>query len=99
LADYDLVIIGGGVAALTAGLFGARHGHSTLVLVADIPGGHLANIDKIEDFPGFPEGIAGYELGPKLQEQAANAGADFRMAEAQRLEPTAPLPPRRERLV
>ncbi|MFI5266168.1 MAG: FAD-dependent oxidoreductase, partial [Chloroflexota bacterium] len=78
------------VAALTAGLFGSRQGRSTLVLVADIPGGHLANIDKIEDFPGFPEGIAGYELGPKMQEQAANAGAEFRMAEAQRI---VPLPP------
>jgi len=87
LADYDLVVIGGGLAGLTAGLFGARLGRSTLVLVADIPGGHLANIEHVEDFPGFPESIAGFELGPKLQEQAANAGADFRMAEAKRLVP------------
>jgi thioredoxin reductase (NADPH) len=52
------------------------------VLVAGVPGGHLANIEHVEDFTGFPEGIPGFELGPKLQEQAANAGAEFRLGEA-----------------
>ena len=84
--DYDLVIVGGGLAALTAGLFAARYGHSTLVLVAGVPGGHLASIEKIEDFPGFPEGVAGYDLGPLVQEQAAQQGAEFQLAEVQRLE-------------
>ncbi len=83
---YDVVIVGGDVAALTAGLFAARHGHSTLVLVAGVPGGHLANTEMIEDFLGFPEGVAGYELCPAVQEQAANNGAQFRMAEVERLE-------------
>lgn len=86
MGDYDVVIVGGGLAALTAGLFAARYGHSTLVLVAGVPGGHLVSIEKIEDFPGFPEGVAGYELGPLVQEQAAQQGAEFQMAEAQRLE-------------
>ncbi len=48
-----------------------------------MPGGHVGSIVKIEDFPGFPEGVAGYDLGPMIQEQAANAGAEFQMAELQ----------------
>lgn len=78
----DTVIVGGGVAGLTAGLFAARLGLSTLVLVSDIPGGHLANVDRVQDFPGFLDGVAGYDLGPTIQEQAAQAGATFQMAEA-----------------
>ena len=57
------------------------------MLVSAIPGGQLATIDKVEDFPGFPDGVAGFDLGPIIQEQAANAGAEFQMAEAQRLDP------------
>ena len=83
----DTVIAGGGVAGLTAGLFAARLGLSSLVLVADIPGGHLANVDRVHDFPGFLDGIAGYDLGPTIQEQAAQAGAAFQMAEALSLAP------------
>jgi thioredoxin reductase (NADPH) len=85
---YDVIVIGGGMAGLTAGLFSARHGRSTLVLEPLMPGGHLANVEKIEDFPGFPEAVAGYELGPSLQEQAANHGAAFQLGEADRLERT-----------
>ena len=84
--DYDVVIVGSGLAGLTAGLFAARYGLSTAVLEANIPGGHLVSIEKIEDFPGFPEGIAGYELCPAVQQQAANQGAEFHRAEVQRLE-------------
>jgi thioredoxin reductase (NADPH) len=80
-------VVGGGLAGLTAGLFAARHGHSTLVLESAVPGGHLVNVHQIEDFPGFPEGIAGYELCPLVQEQAARFGAEFRLAEVERVEP------------
>ena len=54
MADYDVIIVGSGLAGLTAGLFAARHGLSTLILESNIPGGHLISIEKIEDFPGFP---------------------------------------------
>jgi len=87
MADYDVLIIGSGLAGLTAGLFAARQGLSTLVLEANIPGGHLVSIEKIEDFPGFPEGVPGYELCPNVQRQAADHGVEFQRAEVRRLEP------------
>jgi thioredoxin reductase (NADPH) len=46
----------------------------------------VVNLDKIEDFPGFPEGVAGFDLGPAAQEQAANAGAEFALAEVESIE-------------
>jgi thioredoxin reductase (NADPH) len=85
ISEYDVAIIGAGVAGLTAALFAARFGHSTLVIERFAPGGHLVNVESIEDFPGFPNGVAGYELGPFMQEQAANQGAQFQMAEVQSL--------------
>ena len=81
MTSFDIVVVGGGIAALTAGLFGARAGRSILVLEPAVPGGHLVNIARIEDFPGFPDGVSGYELGPNTQLQAMNAGAEFAMSE------------------
>jgi len=86
MADYDIIIIGSGLAGLTAGLFAARHGLATVVLESNIPGGHLISIEKIEDFPGFPDGIAGYDLCPTVQRQAADHGAQFQRAEVLSLE-------------
>jgi thioredoxin reductase (NADPH) len=85
MTRYDILVVGGGMAALTAGLFAARAGRSTLVLEPAVPGGHLVNIQKIEDFPGFPDGVSGYELGPNTQMQAMNYGVEFAMAEVQAL--------------
>lgn len=81
-SKFDVIVVGGGVAGLTAGLFSARLGHSTLIIVPLMIGGQLATIGAIEDFPGFPEGVAGYDLGPIIQEQAVAAGAQFRMVDA-----------------
>ncbi len=52
-SEFDIVIIGGGVAGLSAALFAARFGHSTMVIERFSPGGHLVNVESIEDFPGF----------------------------------------------
>jgi thioredoxin reductase (NADPH) len=79
VAQYDLVVIGAGLAGLTAGLVGARHGLSTVIVEHMAAGGQVLNVEKIENFPGFPQGIAGFELGPLVQEQAEAAGCSFLM--------------------
>jgi thioredoxin reductase (NADPH) len=85
--DFDVAIAGGGIGALSAAVHSARMGRSTLVLGGLAPGGLLLSIERIDGVPGFPEGIAGYELCPMLQEQAADDGAEVRMAELEGLEP------------
>jgi thioredoxin reductase (NADPH) len=80
--DYDVLIIGGGLAGLTASIYSARYGLSTGVIEQMMGGASIINLEKIENFPGFVEGISGAELGPAAQEQAMNVGVDFIMAEA-----------------
>jgi len=78
--DYDVVIAGAGIAGLTAALIAARTGRRTRVLTGPVLGGHLLSIERIDGYPGFPDGIAGYELCPMVQEQAVAAGAEFSAA-------------------
>src|SRR5262245_3792798 len=80
--EHDLLIVGGGVAGLTAGLTAARAGRTTKVLTGEALGGHLVSIERIDGYPGFPDGIPGYDLCPIIQEQAVGAGADFAASEA-----------------
>jgi thioredoxin reductase (NADPH) len=80
--DYDVVIAGGGIAGLTAGLLCARAGRKTRVLIGPALGGHLLSIERIDGYPGFPDGVPGYDLCPMVQEQAAGAGAEFDTAAA-----------------
>jgi thioredoxin reductase (NADPH) len=80
--EYDVLIVGGGLAGLTAGMYAARYGLHTAIIEQMMGGAQIINLEKIENFPGFPEGISGAELGPAAQEQAMDAGAKFIMAEA-----------------
>jgi thioredoxin reductase (NADPH) len=75
----DVVVIGAGVAGLTAAMTTAGHGVSTLLIEQLASCGQVASIEKIRNFPGFPEGIAGYELGPLLLQQAEAAGASVQL--------------------
>ena len=88
--DYDLVVIGGGVAGLTAGLFGARYGLKTLLLERLLMGGQIVNAEVIENFPGFPQGLPGAELGFLIQEQAVSYGMEMEMGDVSALKPDGP---------
>ena len=75
--DYDVIVAGAGIAGLTAALTTARLGRKTMVLAGDVMGGQLLSIEKVDGYPGFPEGVPGYDLCPIAQEQAMTAGAEF----------------------
>lgn len=78
----ELAIVGGGVAGLTAGLYAVRDRVDTVLLERMGTGGWLVNADQVENFPGFPHGVKGYELAPLISEQAMNAGLRIEFAEA-----------------
>ena len=73
----NLIIIGGGPAGLTAGIYAARAGLRTLLIEKGLPGGLAATINLIENYPGFPKGISGMELMQKMEEQAKRFGVEF----------------------
>src|SRR5438874_3398991 len=84
--EYDLAIVGGGLAGLTAAMYGARFGLRSVLVEHLASGGQVLNVEHIENFPGFPQGISGFDLGPLVQEQAEAAGAEFTLDTATRLE-------------
>ena len=89
MVDAELIIIGGGVAGLTAGLYARWHGVDALLLERMGAGGQIINADQVDNYPGFPEGIKGYDLGPRIAEQAMNAGLRIDYAEVTGLSRTA----------
>ena len=88
---YDLAIVGGGAAGLTAGLYASRAGLKTVLFESLMTGGQVINAETIENFPGFPDGIPGAEFGPLLQDQATRYGLEIRLGEVTALRPEPPL--------
>ena len=86
---YDMIVIGGGPAGYTAALYGARAGLRTLIIEKLSPGGQMALTHQIDNYPGFDEGIDGFELSEKMQRQAERFGAETEYAEVQKLDLTA----------
>ncbi len=74
---YDIVIIGGGPAGLSASIYSKRFGLSTLLIEKFGIGGQVILTDLVENYPGFPEGIKGSELVNKMEEQAKKFGVEF----------------------
>ena len=83
---YDMIVLGGGPGGYTAALYAARAGRSVVVLERLSPGGQMALTSEIDNYPGFPEGVDGFELGMKFQEQAHRFGAETEYAEVRSMD-------------
>ncbi len=85
-ATYDVVIIGAGPAGLTAGLYTSRARLNSLLIERGLFGGQIINAEQVENYPGFPEGINGFELGKLMRRQAEKYGLKTVTANATGLE-------------
>jgi thioredoxin reductase (NADPH) len=79
---YDIIIIGAGPGGLTAAIYAGRSRLNTVVLEKFSPGGQIAVSDRVDNYPGFPDGISGEELTKKMERQAKKFGAEFISDEA-----------------
>jgi thioredoxin reductase (NADPH) len=79
--QYQVIIVGGGPAGLSAGLYATRAGIRSLVIEKGILGGQITSAELVENYPGFPEGIPGFELGRLMAEQAVKFGLEVLNAE------------------
>ena len=78
---YDVVIVGAGPAGLTAGIYTSRGRLKAACLERNMAGGQIALTDLVENYPGFPEGISGFDLSQKMKEQAEKFGVEMREIE------------------
>ena len=76
MSKYEVIIIGGGPAGLTTGLYTSRAGLKTLLIERGIFGGQIVNARQVDNYPGFPEGISGFELASLMHEQAIKYGLE-----------------------
>ncbi len=78
---YDVLVIGGGPGGYTAALYAARANLSVMVLEKLTPGGQMGTTDVIDNYPGFPEGVGGFELALQMQKGAQRFGAQTQLSE------------------
>ena len=83
---YDTVIVGGGPGGYTAALYAARAGLSAVVLEKLAPGGQMALTDKIDNYPGAPQGTDGFTLAQQMQQSAESFGAETRLTQVTALD-------------
>ena len=76
---YDMIIVGGGPGGYTAALYAARAGLQTVVLEKLSPGGQMALTSEIDNYPGFAEGVDGFNLGMQMKAGAQRFGAETKM--------------------
>lgn len=81
LKSYDVIIVGGGPAGLSAGIYTARARLSSLLIENGLIGGQIVNAERLDNYPGFPEGVSGAKLAELMQEQATKYGLETIMAE------------------
>src|SRR5690625_457800 len=84
--EKDVVIIGGGPAGLTAGIYTGRAQLDTVILEKGLPGGQIAQTEDVENYPGFDEAISGPELSQRIVRQAEKFGATILMEEVMGVE-------------
>ncbi|RJX32939.1 MAG: thioredoxin-disulfide reductase [Desulfurivibrio sp.] len=89
--DYQLIIVGGGPAGLTAGLYAARAKLHAILLEKGAPGGQVMNTDWIDNYPGFPEGISGFELAEKMAAQVQRFGLPTKVCEVTSMDLAGPV--------
>lgn len=83
--EWDIIVVGGGPAGLTAGLYAARDAMKTLLIERIVSGGQVATTEWVENYPGFPEGISGMELSQRMEDQAKRFGLEIAQGEVQEI--------------
>ncbi|HVN97354.1 MAG TPA: FAD-dependent oxidoreductase [Syntrophorhabdaceae bacterium] len=86
MLDYDVIIVGGGPAGLTAGIYLGRAKYRVLLLEKEQFGGQLKNVERIENYPGFAEGIGGPQLAAAMVDQAIRCGVELEQGEVTGIE-------------
>ncbi|MDH7796623.1 MULTISPECIES: FAD-dependent oxidoreductase [unclassified Beijerinckia] len=87
MEKYDIAVLGAGIAGLSAGMWAARYGLKTVVIDRMGAGGQIVTATRIDNLPGLPQGVSGYDLGPLAFEQAEAAGAEFRIDDIETITP------------
>jgi len=81
-STYDVIIVGGGPTGLTASIYAARENQSVLIIEKSAPGGQAGITERLDNYPGFPDGVAGVELADRMRRQAERYGVEILQAVA-----------------